>query len=198
MIRDAAMLEALLDGIRRFVREVLVPAEREVDETDEIPSHIVQGMKDLGLCGITIPEACGGLGQATQEEVLAAIEVCQTSSAFRSLIGTTVGIGSQGILLDATRHPRRPAWLLRSRPDSGKGWCPARGIAEGVRELEQRTGLDMSDEAQRFETRDAIAELVEPWFATRTREQAERELMCTRPPGVAMAPWVNCWPATPV
>ncbi|MDR6455596.1 CoA transferase [Variovorax paradoxus] len=50
------------------------------------------------------------------------------------------------------------------------------GIAEGVKAIEQRTGLDLSDEAQRFEARDAIAELVEPWFAARTREQAEREL----------------------
>lgn len=50
------------------------------------------------------------------------------------------------------------------------------GIAEGVKAIEQRSGLDLSDEAQRFEARDAIAELVEPWFAARTREQAEREL----------------------
>lgn len=50
------------------------------------------------------------------------------------------------------------------------------GIAESVAALEQRTGLDLSDEAQRFEARDALAELVEPWFAARTREQAGREL----------------------
>ncbi|MFC5521815.1 CoA transferase [Polaromonas jejuensis] len=57
-----------------------------------------------------------------------------------------------------------------------KGLVSACGIAEGVKALEQRTGLDLSDEAVRFEARDAIAELVEPWFAARTREQAEREL----------------------
>ena len=107
MIRDAATLEALLDSIRRFVREELVPAEREVDETDEIPPRIVQGMKDLGLCGMTIPEEYGGLGLTTEEEVLAAIELCQTSPAFRSLIGTTVGIGSQGILMDGTPQQKR-------------------------------------------------------------------------------------------
>ena len=107
MIRDADTLEALLDGIRRFVREVLVPAEKEVDETDEIPPHIVQGMKDLGLCGMTIPEAYGGLGLTTEEEALAAIELCQTSPAFRSLIGTTIGIGSQGILMDGTEEQKQ-------------------------------------------------------------------------------------------
>ena len=50
------------------------------------------------------------------------------------------------------------------------------GIAGGVAGLERRTGLDLADEACRFEARDAIAELLEPWFAARSREQAEREL----------------------
>ncbi|MDW3685528.1 acyl-CoA dehydrogenase family protein [Cupriavidus sp. CV2] len=112
MIRDAETLEALLDSIRRFVREELVPAERLVDETDEIPPRIVQGMKDLGLCGITIPEEYGGLGLTTEEEALAAIELCQTSPAFRSLIGTTIGIGSQGILMDGT-DAQKQAFLPR-------------------------------------------------------------------------------------
>ncbi len=50
------------------------------------------------------------------------------------------------------------------------------GIAAEVAALERRTGLDLADEAQRFEARDALAELLEPWFADRSREQAEREL----------------------
>jgi acyl-CoA dehydrogenase len=112
MIRDAETLEALLDSIRRFVREELVPAEHQVDETDEIPPRIVEGMKDLGLCGMTIPEEYGGLGLTTEEEALAAIELCQTSPAFRSLIGTTIGIGSQGILMDGT-DAQKQAFLPR-------------------------------------------------------------------------------------
>ena len=47
------------------------------------------------------------------------------------------------------------------------------GIAQAISELEQRTGLDFGDEAQRFEARDAIAALLEPWFAARTRTEAE-------------------------
>jgi 2-methylfumaryl-CoA isomerase len=57
-----------------------------------------------------------------------------------------------------------------------KGLVAACGIAEGVKSIEQRSGLDLADEAQRFAARDAIAELIEPWFAARTRDQAEREL----------------------
>lgn len=102
MIRDQDALDALLDTVSRFVREHLVPAERLVDETDEIPGHLVAAMKSMGLFGLTIPEEYGGLGLTMEEEVLTMFEMGQTSPAFRSLFGTTVGIGSQGILMDGT------------------------------------------------------------------------------------------------
>jgi 2-methylfumaryl-CoA isomerase len=50
------------------------------------------------------------------------------------------------------------------------------GIAEAVAATQQRLGLDFDDEAQRYEGRDAIAELVEPWFAARGTAEVEREL----------------------
>lgn len=110
MIRDQDALDALLDTVSRFVREHLVPAERLVDETDEIPADLVAAMKSMGLFGLTIPEEYGGLGLTMEEEVLTMFEMGQTSPAFRSLFGTTVGIGSQGILLDGT--PAQKAYYL--------------------------------------------------------------------------------------
>ncbi|GAA3989391.1 acyl-CoA dehydrogenase family protein [Comamonas faecalis] len=112
MIRDPETLEALLDSVRRFVRERLVPAENEVAETDEIPSSIVQEMRDLGLFGLTIPEKFGGLELTMEEECRVLLELCQTAPAFRSVIGTTVGIGSQGILIDGTPE-QQAQWLPR-------------------------------------------------------------------------------------
>ncbi|WP_042877221.1 acyl-CoA dehydrogenase family protein [Cupriavidus necator] len=112
MIRDNDTLEALLDSVRRFVRERLVPAEALVAETDEIPQDIVQDMREMGLFGMTIPESFGGLELTMEEEVRVVMELCQTSPAFRSLLGTTVGIGSQGILMDGTPE-QQAAWLPR-------------------------------------------------------------------------------------
>jgi acyl-CoA dehydrogenase len=102
MIRDTDTMHALLETVRRFVREQLVPAESSVAETDEIPAEIVDEMRRMGLFGLTIPEEYGGLGLTMEEETLVVIELCRTSPVFRSLIGTTVGIGSQGILMDGT------------------------------------------------------------------------------------------------
>jgi acyl-CoA dehydrogenase len=102
MIRDPETLNALLDSVSRFVRERLVPAEEVVAKTDEIPAEIVQEMREMGLFGMTIPESFGGLELTMEEEVRVLFELCKTSPAFRSIIGTTVGIGSQGILMDGT------------------------------------------------------------------------------------------------
>jgi acyl-CoA dehydrogenase len=112
MIRDPEILTALLDTVRRFVRERLAPAEDIVAETDTIPADIVSDMKTMGLFGLTIPESYGGLGLTMEEESLVMIELCQTAPAFRSLIGTTVGIGSQGILMDGTPE-QKDRWLPR-------------------------------------------------------------------------------------
>ena len=106
MIRDIETMNVLRDNIARFVRERLIPNEALVAETDEIPQDVVDDMKAMGLFGLTIPESYGGLQLTMEEEVLAMFELGRASPAFRSLIGTTVGIGSQGILLDGTEEQK--------------------------------------------------------------------------------------------
>ena len=102
MIRDQETLNQLLATISRFVRERLIPQEDWVAENDAIPETIVEEMKDLGLFGLTIPEEYGGLGLTIEEEVLVAFELGFASPAFRSVVGTNNGIGSQGIVIDGT------------------------------------------------------------------------------------------------
>ena len=41
MIRDAGTLDGILESIRRFVNDGLIPREHEVAETDEIPADII-------------------------------------------------------------------------------------------------------------------------------------------------------------
>jgi 2-methylfumaryl-CoA isomerase len=52
-----------------------------------------------------------------------------------------------------------------------KALVAACDAAPAVAELARATGLDFADEAQRFEARDALAELLEPWFATRSQAE---------------------------
>ncbi|SDS13741.1 acyl-CoA dehydrogenase [Halopseudomonas litoralis] len=106
MIRDPETLQILLDSIRQFVSQELIPREHEVAESDNIPADIVEQMKEMGLFGLTIPEEYDGLGVTMEEEVNIAFELGRTSPAFRSYIGTNNGIGSIGILLDGTEEQK--------------------------------------------------------------------------------------------
>ena len=110
MIRDEETIQALVASVERFVAERLRPLEAEVAETDQIPPDVVQDMREMGLFGLTIPEEFGGLGLTMEEEVRVLFALGRTSPAFRSVIGTTVGIGSQGIVFDGT-PAQKAQWL---------------------------------------------------------------------------------------
>jgi acyl-CoA dehydrogenase len=106
MIRHPETFNQLSDMLARFVRERLLPAEQQVEEADSIPQEIVDEMKALGLFGLPIPEEFGGLGLTMEEEALIAFELGHTSPAFRSLIATNNGIGSQGLIMDGTARQK--------------------------------------------------------------------------------------------
>jgi acyl-CoA dehydrogenase len=99
---DEETFHLLKDSVQRFVRDRLMPAEDVVEEHDEVPADIVADMKELGLFGISIPEEYGGIGLSLAQECEVAYELGQTALAFRSVVGTNIGIGSQGILMDGT------------------------------------------------------------------------------------------------
>ena len=109
---DTETFGLLRETVRRFVAERLIPAEDAVEAADEVPAAIVQEMRDLGLFGLSIPEAYGGLGLSMWEEAQIIREITRASVVFRSVIGTTVGIGSQGIVIDGT-EAQKQTWLPR-------------------------------------------------------------------------------------
>ena len=102
MIQDAETLGLLLDSIRRFVRERLIPAEVEVTEADAMPEAIVREMREMGLFGYALPREYGGLGLTTEEQMHVSFELCYASPVFRSYVGTNNGIGGMGIVIDGT------------------------------------------------------------------------------------------------
>lgn len=110
MALDQESFDILLATVQRFVRERLVPAENHLEEHDEVPAELIEEMKAMGLFGLTVPEEYGGIGLSASHEVRVNFELGQTAAAFRSVFGTNIGIGSQGILMDGT--PEQKAELL--------------------------------------------------------------------------------------
>ncbi len=110
MAFDAETRAALIEQVRRFVTETCVPVEAQVGEEDAVPQHVVDAMKELGLFGIAVPEEYGGLDLDMETECLVAMELGQTSPAFRSVAGTNIGIGSQALVLFGTEEQKQK-WL---------------------------------------------------------------------------------------
>ena len=107
---DTETFELLRTTVRRFVAERLIPAEDQVEASDAVPAAIIDEMKALGLFGLSVPEAYGGLGLTMSEEARIIRDLTRASVAFRSVNGTTVGIGSQGIVIDGTEEQKQ-YWL---------------------------------------------------------------------------------------
>ena len=107
---DHDTFEQLLEGVRRFVDERLIPLEARVAEEDAIPAEALAEMRALGLFGLSIPEEYGGLGLSMEEECRTMFEFCRCSPAFRSAFGTNVGIGSQGLVMFGT-EAQKAQWL---------------------------------------------------------------------------------------
>ena len=109
---DPESFDLLLSTVRRYVAERLRPLEGQVADEDEVPEAVVQEMRDMGLFGLSIPEDYGGLGLTMSEEVRVALELGRTTPAFRSVFGTNVGIGSQGLVMAGTPE-QKAQWLPR-------------------------------------------------------------------------------------
>jgi acyl-CoA dehydrogenase len=107
MTLDRDTLDQLLTSVQRFVRERLVPNERRLEDEDRVPDEIVHEMREIGLFGLSTPPEYGGLGLSMEDEVRVNFELGQTSTAFRSMIATNNGIGSQAILIDGTEEQKK-------------------------------------------------------------------------------------------
>jgi alkylation response protein AidB-like acyl-CoA dehydrogenase len=54
--------KAIVEMVRNFVDNEILPNAEEFDHEDKFPKAIVEQMKELGLFGVTIPEEYGGMG----------------------------------------------------------------------------------------------------------------------------------------
>jgi len=112
VIKDQQILDQLLETVIRFVSQELIPTEAQVAEQNDIPTELIAKMAGLGLFGLSIPTSYGGLGLTMEEECLVALELGRASPAFRTVVGTNIGIGSQGLIMDG-RADQKAYWLPR-------------------------------------------------------------------------------------
>jgi isovaleryl-CoA dehydrogenase len=74
-------IEALRDMVHRFAQEQIAPRAAEIDATNRFPADLMPKLGELGLHGITVPEADGGAGMGYLAHVIAMEEVSRASAS---------------------------------------------------------------------------------------------------------------------
>lgn len=107
---DADTFEQFMDQLERYVRERLIPAEREVIEQDRLPDDILQEMKDMGLFGLTIPEEYGGAGLNVSQYARTVQALSYAAPAFRSIFSINIGMFNSAIKNGGTEEQKAEWW----------------------------------------------------------------------------------------
>ena len=122
---DHVVFEQFLEQLQRYVTKRLIPAERTIIESDQIPPDIVQEMREMGLFGLTIPEEFGGGGMNISQYAAAIKAISYAMPAFRSIISINVGMFCSALKNGGTAA-QKAKWL----PFLAAGEIAAFGLTE--------------------------------------------------------------------
>ena len=78
----------LLKLVRQFVDEQIIPVATDLEHKDEYPTDIVEGMKEMGIFGLMIPEEYGGLGESLLTYALCVEEIARGWMSVSGIINT--------------------------------------------------------------------------------------------------------------
>lgn len=78
----------ILKAVRVFVDEQIIPVAQELEHSDTYPQEIIDGLKELGVFGLTIPEEFGGLGESLLTYALVVEEIARGWMSVSGVINT--------------------------------------------------------------------------------------------------------------
>ena len=78
----------ILSTVRDFVDKEIIPVATDLEHKDEYPTQIVEGMKELGLFGLTIPEEYGGLGESLLTYALVVEQIARGWMSVSGIVNT--------------------------------------------------------------------------------------------------------------
>src|SRR5213596_3712379 len=99
------------ETVRSFVDERVLPSAIENDIEHRLDLDVIEGMAELGLLGVVVPEEYGGAGLDFVSEALVCEEKERGEAAFRTLISVHVGLNSLALLKYATEEQKQ-RWLV--------------------------------------------------------------------------------------
>ncbi len=177
-------LELFLDSLRRFAKEKIDPVK--IDQEEKVPDEVWNGLKDLGIFGLTISDEFGGFSfsQEAYGKVIEALTGYCASTAI--MVGAHLSIGMKAIVLFGTEEQRkrflpelasgrRIAAFALTEPDAGSD---AGSIRTEAREVEDGKFFILNG-SKHFITNAAIADLITIFAKTEEDIDGKKEKKIT-------------------
>jgi len=80
--------QEILKTVRQFVDAKIIPVAQDLEHADEYPTEIIEGLKELGIFGLTLPEEFGGLGESLLTYALVVEEIARGWMSVSGVINT--------------------------------------------------------------------------------------------------------------
>lgn len=109
---DADIFDQFIDQLGRYVRERLIPAEKDILESDVIPDAIVDEMRELGLFGLTTPEEYGGAAMTIAQYIRTIRTLSYAAPCYRSIVSINIGMVCSALKNGGTEE-QKAEWLPR-------------------------------------------------------------------------------------
>jgi hypothetical protein len=78
----------ILAAVHDYVENEIIPNAQELEHADEYPTKIVEGLKELGVFGLVIPEEFGGLGESITTYALVVEEIARGWMSVSGVVNT--------------------------------------------------------------------------------------------------------------
>jgi butyryl-CoA dehydrogenase len=121
---------AFKERIEKFAAEIVAPRAALIDKTGEYPSDVMHAAASVGLCGVTLPRAWGGLGLDYVSYALAVEAIARASATVAVALTVTNSLVAE-VIAHAGKDEQRERWLRKlatgeaigafalSEPDAG-------------------------------------------------------------------------------
>ncbi len=102
---ESESLDLILDSLRKFSENYV--DSPEFDRQEKFPDDVINGIKELGLFGLVIPEEYGGFGLSTTAYVRILEEISRYDGSMALIVGAHQSIGLKGLLLYGTEEQKK-------------------------------------------------------------------------------------------